>query len=753
MRKSLLFILLIFQFAQALPQGISVKSSRLLENDLTARTESVLDQNGDKCALIKVVTTEKGFSWDVGIAGVVKTVRKTGEYWLYVPWGVKAITISHDKLGVLRNYPFNIPIEKARVYELVLTTDKVKTVVEKREIPTQWVLISSEPSDADVYIDDQYKGQTPWQGELEEGEYSYRIEKNLYYPDAGKINPKADGEKVDLNIQLKENYGSIFVKSIPEDNSDIFINGQNIGEKTPTRIDNLKSDMYEIELRNKWYKPLKRQIQVKDGEEHEIDVQLEPIFGEVNVESDNETTIYIDGEFAGRGRWNGRLVSGIHSFVAKKEKFDSDSIKIKVELGRTHDINLRPKPKCGILKVVTVPFKAKVFLNDQEYGSTPITINDLLIGTYNLKVIKSGYQDMIQKIDIEEGKICEFDEKLIKGNKTIITSTPSGARVYISDEYIGNTPIQPILSDGEYDLKLIYKSSQVINKAIKVDGKRNNEWDFEFKESKSISFSSSPYSSQVFIDGQYIGLSPITKELFFGKYRVEFKNENGRKMFMINVDENSQSQVYVSMAKKKKKSYSIPKFNDPNPIFNNEKIIGTISPKVILAETVNIGCLSSFVINRFIGKRDGRFYFEWFFGESNGNLIFENESFLFLRVNLGVEKIILAHKKISLGLLVGFGGEGTSFYDDDADYSIDEGAGIMGLHVISGLGFNYKLSSRVAIHSSIEYYTNISTSIDNSLYSNYKYTDIFSNRMGLNYSISFSFLFKKSNMDKAFNTW
>lgn len=71
----------------ALSQQISVESFTPLENDLTANTAGTMkkDQNGKTCALIKVVTSEKGFNFDVGILGVVATEQKVGEIWVYVP--------------------------------------------------------------------------------------------------------------------------------------------------------------------------------------------------------------------------------------------------------------------------------------------------------------------------------------------------------------------------------------------------------------------------------------------------------------------------------------------------------------------------------------------------------------------------------------------------------------------------------------------------------------------------------------------
>lgn len=68
----LIAIILFSSFVHA--QKISVSRFVLDESDLTAQNKStsVEDQNGDKCALIRVQTTQKGFSFDVGSVGVQK---------------------------------------------------------------------------------------------------------------------------------------------------------------------------------------------------------------------------------------------------------------------------------------------------------------------------------------------------------------------------------------------------------------------------------------------------------------------------------------------------------------------------------------------------------------------------------------------------------------------------------------------------------------------------------------------------------
>lgn len=119
-----LLVLIFFLFCGVCSaQKMAISSFSLLEDDLTANTSgtSLLDLNGDKCAIIKIETALTSLTFDVGILGVVETRQKNGEIWVYVPAGVKQISISHPYLGTIRNYPLGVSLEKARTYLLKLS--------------------------------------------------------------------------------------------------------------------------------------------------------------------------------------------------------------------------------------------------------------------------------------------------------------------------------------------------------------------------------------------------------------------------------------------------------------------------------------------------------------------------------------------------------------------------------------------------------------------------------------------------------
>ena len=124
MRKALLLIcsILITSILPVMADDISVISFKLLDTDLTANTRGTqkLDQNGEKAALIKIVTPERGFLFNGGSLGIVGTEEKAGEIWLYVPPRAQKLTITHEVFGVLRDYYYPISVQGGRTYEMLL---------------------------------------------------------------------------------------------------------------------------------------------------------------------------------------------------------------------------------------------------------------------------------------------------------------------------------------------------------------------------------------------------------------------------------------------------------------------------------------------------------------------------------------------------------------------------------------------------------------------------------------------------------
>jgi formylglycine-generating enzyme required for sulfatase activity len=161
-------------------QTMSVVEFKPDESDLTANTAGtiVLDQNGDKCALIKIETTEFGFSFDAGSLGIVKTEQHTGEVWVYIPEGVKRLSISHPKLEKIRDYDLGMSVKKAMTYIMKLHVLKPATDIGGMGT----IDVKSTPVGAEVYIDDISVGKTPMSfSKLFPGKHKVTIKQEGYY--------------------------------------------------------------------------------------------------------------------------------------------------------------------------------------------------------------------------------------------------------------------------------------------------------------------------------------------------------------------------------------------------------------------------------------------------------------------------------------------------------------------------------------------------------------------------------------------
>ena len=144
-------------------QTMAVSSFKILENDLTANTygTQVLDMNGQKAALIKVVTNQTGFNFDS--RSIKQIVEQTpGEVWVYISGGAKQITIKHPQLGVLRDYNFPVKIESGRTYEMVLATNEVN---QGGEFATNAKVLSAEEANkrgVEYYNKENYAEAVKW---------------------------------------------------------------------------------------------------------------------------------------------------------------------------------------------------------------------------------------------------------------------------------------------------------------------------------------------------------------------------------------------------------------------------------------------------------------------------------------------------------------------------------------------------------------------------------------------------------------
>ena len=423
-------LLLVLLSVSTVSAQISVASFRLLENDLTANTTGTMEidpNNGGIAALIKVVTTQQGFVFDGGMSGIVKAKTGVGEVWVYVPHGIKKMTIQHPQLGVLRDYYFPIPIEKARTYEMVLTTGRVETVV-THSVNKQFVVFNVTPTDAIVELNDEMltvdsegyatKG-VPY------GTYNYRVSCANYHTEAGQVTVTADG-KAEVNVTLRPNFGWIRLDGVEDlRGAHVYIDNVRVGQ-LPFVSENIKSGEHRVKIVKNMYKPYEQQVTVRDNETSELNIEMVPNFSEVTLTTDANSEIWIDGEKRGIGKWNGRLELGDYTVEVKKESHRTASEILHINTIESQSIELKsPMPIYASLEVSSTPLRAKVYVDDVEVGETPLIKSDVLVGTHRITFKKEGYNVANRTLLVMENEENKISAELAKVQSVAPASKPT----------------------------------------------------------------------------------------------------------------------------------------------------------------------------------------------------------------------------------------------------------------------------------------------------------------------------------------
>lgn len=338
-----------YTFAQETPvaQEISVSNFYLAESDLTAnnRQTTVYDQNGDKCALIRVQTSQKDFHFDVGTLGVTKVEdNHVGEIWVYVPNGVRRLDIRHPILGSLVGYEFPISIIKSRTYILELTSGKVFTNIYD-DSKKQKLLISVTPVNSEFFLNGMkvnLNNEGRATQELSFGTYTYKVISEGFYPKEGQITINDEQDRQTLNINdLKPIMGKLSVHTNPY-SATVLVDEKKITNSSLNPI-SLQVGKHEVEVSNKGYKTETRIIEIEKDQTLDIQISLtrEAVF-EFNS-SPIGSYIYIENENIGVTPCSKLLTTGTYKITATKKgykdfsetmNFDSSNPNINVTLNK-----------------------------------------------------------------------------------------------------------------------------------------------------------------------------------------------------------------------------------------------------------------------------------------------------------------------------------------------------------------------------------------------------------------------------------
>lgn len=446
MKKVITLIFTILSICSLSAQKLYMCDFNHLVDDISAAIEQVKDANGDPCALIKVGTTALNPSFD---GPVVKAIKRGGEYWVYVVQETDYLNITSDNyLPVRAEFQ---SVQSNNTYELMLCEDKSKPQMRS----TGFLIFTSTPSGAKVFITEDnkenYVGNTPYQQKMLYGTYSYRLQTPLYHDEVGVVT--VDNSRVIKDVALSPSFGSVKVTTNPS-GATITVETDGRTFTSPCEITKLPSGTHTLTVTYPGYAISQSKITVTDGCVIPLNIELDARFAPITINTLAGATVKVNGEVIGKGSLAKQLDEGIYDVEVSMAQHRTVTRQIEVIANQPQTIEITPTPIYGSLDVVSTPMFSDVVINGKHYGTTPTTIENLLIGEYDVTISKKGCASITRKVTITDGQLSTIEVDLPQGREYTITSDRNGDAVFVDGVKRGVTPLSISLSYGSHEVEL-----------------------------------------------------------------------------------------------------------------------------------------------------------------------------------------------------------------------------------------------------------------------------------------------------------
>ena len=185
-----------------------------------------------------------------------------------------------------------------------------------------------------------------------------------------------------------------------------------------------------------------------------------------------------------------------------------------------------------LLRVSTTPEGAEVLIDGEPFGHTPVLTEKVGPGEHNIVLLLEDYERVNDRFKLEADGQKHLEFELVRDSGTLtISSTPPGAKVYITDQaveeaepvLIGETPIDRAkVTIGRYNLELKLDNHEGASQEIEVKARDYKILEYSLKAlTAHVQIYSVPTAAQIYIDDElYPAETPARVPLVPGEYSI-----------------------------------------------------------------------------------------------------------------------------------------------------------------------------------------------------------------------------------------
>ena len=269
-------------------------------------------------------------------------------------------------------------------------------------------------------------------------------------------------------IELSKKPGKVFFKFDPDLEFRIFVDGEESFPITDFHL--IEAGNRLIEIRDPLYLPFSMEISVIGMDrEQTFDLKLIPNSGKLNIFSNpTAANVYIGKKFLGKTPLQAELSSGLNKLVLKRDGYIDFIFLEKIETGKTKSIDpVQLSPLPGKVRLESDPKNSMVMVGDVYKGNTPL---DILLEPgidHIISISAQGYQTTLKNMNVKSNSDTSVFLELDKEYGNVLIDSNIKAKIFIENEFIGETPFNGKLHSVDQKIYIKQKNYRTYSKVIK----------------------------------------------------------------------------------------------------------------------------------------------------------------------------------------------------------------------------------------------------------------------------------------------
>lgn len=260
--------------------------------------------------------------------------------------------------------------------------------------------------------------------------------------------PLQAGQRVNLDVQLSPVLGLLLVHSDPK-GADVEINGAYRG-KTPLLATDLPLGEYRMALKSAGYIPKEVDLVLDSRTPRKVDLQLKSDSARLAISSEPAgARVVVNGVARGTAPCIvDRIPAGESSIELTLDAHKPHKQTVKLIAGDEQDITAVLEPIPASLNIVSIPTGARIYINNQFRGESPVELNGLPPGAYRVRAELAGHETMARTVQLKRAQelVEEFRLPSNTGMFELITE-PAMVTVFVNGDEAGVTKAKPGQTD------------------------------------------------------------------------------------------------------------------------------------------------------------------------------------------------------------------------------------------------------------------------------------------------------------------